>query len=349
MFAAAGGNPLCHAQQTVATFGGEPGPAPDDAPTAPDSTCMRTVCFGGRATAKGLVKLVQMQIGLDDYPDASFVAPWRPVEDFTDHLTGAARDDLYVYFADNRTQLIYRKAINAAPADPATSLPNPFVPADPGFNLGAVMMWNGRFYWTDYNSDTADIYSINPDGTSSYYEGGFASSGKVVKLVGYTYRATALTFRDALFALTADRQLIRMDRNPSAPRVVLATGITDFAIRDEFQVVPPSSSPVSRPSMPRRGRRTSGRQHPARHVVGHQRRRRHYQHNLYGHGNKPTATDVGRRGDATNVYWSEQPISFNGTFGYSLGNYSMYRQLRPATTPNRPAAWTSSTLAPTRA
>lgn len=147
------------------------------------------------------------------------------------------RDDQYVYYADNHDGRLYKKAINAQVTDPPIEIPTPLTPLASGFQFGAMMMWNGRLYWTDNNANEFRINSITPDGTGFQNDltAGYASAGNhVKKLVGFTYNKTLFSYVDALFILTDDGTLFRQDVNPRAyDLITVDSGVLDFALRDE--------------------------------------------------------------------------------------------------------------------
>jgi len=254
------------------------------------------------------------------------VAASRPVLSCDHQISGAGRDDLFFYFAADKR--IYSKALTAAPTDPAQELTTAFTPLDSQHDLGAAMFWNGRFYWTDYQDlgSSFDIWSINPDGTGAQLV--LSGSGyKVLKMVGYTYTASFLNFTDAIFFLTSDGQLIRLDVNPSAAPVVLATGITDFAIRDESAQAGPFFTFFTEVYA------TTGQKY-----------------NLNGSTPPGTLIKMNATGsslttfytataqnqltsvaaDSVNLYWTEQPVVCPPPFACSLGDYSIYRQSSPS-------------------
>ncbi len=146
------------------------------------------------------------------------------------------RDDAYVYYADNNTGRLYKKAVNAQTTDAPMEIPTPYTPLNSGFQFGAMMMWNGRLYWTDNNANQFQVNSINPDGTGANNDltAGYGGGNHVKKLVGFTYEPSLFTFVDALFILTDDGTLFRQDVNPRAyDLITVDSGVLDFALRNE--------------------------------------------------------------------------------------------------------------------
>lgn len=162
--------------------------------------------------------------------------PSRVVEDCTVHFSGVARDDLYLYYGSNGR--IYRKAVRAGTADPASEMPAPpYTPTPDGWEMGPLALLNGVLYWTDSNGSQFRVFSMNPDGTNPQFL--MTGNGpKITKMVAYTYSVSLLNWVDALFLLNQTGGLLRCDVNPAGSSVVtLAAGVTDFAIRAESSTV----------------------------------------------------------------------------------------------------------------
>ncbi|MBI3871357.1 MAG: hypothetical protein HY299_22725 [Verrucomicrobia bacterium] len=150
--------------------------------------------------------------------------PRTIASDCHSHFQYVVQDDSYVFFIDNGRH--YRKAQNASPADPAQLLP---ITTQPGSTLGAMMILNGRLYWTETAGGSISIWSNNPDGSDQQY---FLSlSGSVVtKIAAFTYR-DGIQFIDAICVLTGGGELFKWNYNPRASLVQrLAINVTDFSI-----------------------------------------------------------------------------------------------------------------------
>ncbi len=174
------------------------------------------------------------RIGLLGYASYPPLAPQYVMRDCVAVPAAAVRDDAYVYYTDNHDGRLYKKAVNAQITDPSIEIPTPLTPLASGFTFGAMMMWNGRLYWTDNNTIEFRVNSINPDGTG-YQNDLTASYGShVKKIVGFTYEPSLFTFIDALFILMDDGTLFRQDVNPRAyDMITVDTGVLDFVLRDE--------------------------------------------------------------------------------------------------------------------
>ena len=178
-------------------------------------------------------------IGLEGYAGtpARYV-----VKDCAVDAAGVVRDDAFVYYTDNNSRRLYKKALAAQPTDPPVEIPTPFTPLAAGATFGAMMMWNGRLYWTDNNTNEFRVNSINPDGsaptnelTAGYAETPTYPTGNHVRNSwGLSYTRLLLHHVDALFILTDDGALFRQDVNPPAyDLVTVDSGVQDFALRDE--------------------------------------------------------------------------------------------------------------------
>jgi hypothetical protein len=146
------------------------------------------------------------------------------------------RDYAYVYYTDNNTGRLYKKAITAQPGDPPTEIPTPATPLTSGFQFGAMMSWNGRLYWTDNNANELRVHSINPDGTSPRDDlvAGVLGGNIVKRIIGFSYHSSSFAYVDAMFILTTSGKLYRWDTNPQAFDLVqVDTGVLDFALRNE--------------------------------------------------------------------------------------------------------------------
>ena len=251
-----------------------------------------------------------------------------PVFNQTSHIAGVACDAEYFYFADNQSRRIYYKTLWASSNDPAYEISTPYTPPAGGYSFGAAMLWNGSFYWSDYNGTYFDILAFNPNNSGSQYVR-LGTGNKIVKMAGFTYNASTFSYTDAIFALTADGVLLRMDVNPvGSQNVVLATGVTDFAIRGESQSVFPAGFSFFTIVYAATGQKVNlnGSTPPgallainaASGAVS----------TIYTASGQDQITSVTL--DTTNIYWTQQPVTCNPPFGCLLGDYSIYRQSRPA-------------------
>ena len=150
-----------------------------------------------------------------------YVSASRPVLSCDYQISGGTRDNLNFYFAANKR--IYSKWLGASRNDPAQELATIYTPLDNQHDLGAVTLFNGRFYWTDYDNTGSNftLYSINTDGSDAQLLG-LGQGYKVIKMIGYTYHTTSFHYVDAMFLLTADGSLIRWNLNPPAPPIFAA-------------------------------------------------------------------------------------------------------------------------------
>ncbi|HXJ57806.1 MAG TPA: hypothetical protein VNU68_14205, partial [Verrucomicrobiae bacterium] len=151
-------------------------------------------------------------------------------------LPNVVRDDNYVYFADSNQGRIYKKAVNR----PATELPieivTPFSPFPPGA-LGPIALWKETLYWTEYRGGLFWLSSMDTDGGNRQFYG-VGPGTAITKMVGFSYRS-GTSFVDALFIL-ANGNLIRFTLIPGGAWQ-MASGISDFAIRNESVVGPQQS------------------------------------------------------------------------------------------------------------
>src|SRR5579859_3758682 len=128
--------------------------------------------------------------------DGQNAYPSIPVLSQSMQVSGAARDSEYFYFADNDSGRIYRVPIWSPNNAPPTEIPTIYTPPASGYSLGAVMLFQGLFYWSDYNGTYFDIMAYHPDGTGIDYVK-FGSGNKIIKMVGYTYNTSTFTYADA--------------------------------------------------------------------------------------------------------------------------------------------------------
>jgi hypothetical protein len=146
------------------------------------------------------------------------------------------QDGTYYYYTDNNTGQLYRKALNAKTTDPSTAIPAMYAPLQSGWQFGAMMLYNGRLYWSlNLPGNLILVCSMNPDGTDQTREanlGEFYAGNHVKKLVGDSYTAGV----DALFILTDAGDLYRQDIGSPDSLVTLDTGVLDFVIRDEIEL-----------------------------------------------------------------------------------------------------------------
>jgi hypothetical protein len=266
--------------------------------------------------------------------------PLEVLSDCTVVMPGITRDDSWFFYSN--AGRLWRKAANSSPSDAPQEIPAPpFTPLGAGMEMGAMMNWNGRIYWSDTTSGFFDIMSVNADTTGSRYEL-LGTGNKIVKLMGYTYTSSSGFLGspvDAFFILTAAGVLMRYDVNPRAASIVtLATGVTDFAIREESFTAFPFFSrstavyaaigqrtglqPTTPPGKVIRINAASG----ATSVV--------YNAQLQ---NQVTSIAV----DVNNLYLVEQPIVGCGElFGCLLGtSSSLRRQQNPANNGNSSNPW----------
>lgn len=251
-----------------------------------------------------------------------------PIFNQTSHIAGVARDSEYFYFADNQSRRIYHETLWGGPNNSPYEIPTPYTPPASGYSFGAAMMWNGLFYWSDYNGTYFDIMAFNPDGSGSQYVR-LGTGNKIVKMVGFTYNTSTFTYADSIFALTADGVLLRMDVNPvNSQNVVLATGVTDFAIRSESEFLPPFSFSFFTTVYASTGQTTglNGTTPPGTLLAINPADGTTSTIYTAPAQNQITSVAV----DTTNIYWTEQPVTCGSPFGCLLGDYSTYRQSRPA-------------------
>ncbi len=264
------------------------------------------------------------QIGYNhNFPSA---LPTIPVFNTTSRIAGVARDSVYFYFTDNQSRRIYRKVVWASQNSPATEIPTAYTPLASGYTFGAAMLWNGRFYWSDSDGSYFDIMSYDPNsGDVGYVRRG--SGKQIVKLVGHTY-GNFFSSTDAIFALTATGDLWRMDINPPGPlNVLLATNVTvtDFAIRDESQFVPPISFKFFTTVYASTGQRFPNSGTPPGTLLAINAAGGSVS-TIYTAPAQDQITAV--TADSANIYWTEQPVTCNPPFACLLGDYSLYRQSR---------------------
>ena len=265
------------------------------------------------------------QIGFNIAAQNAF--PFVPILSENYLITGAAMDPEYVYFADNKSRQIYHSVLWGPTNAGVNAISTPFTPPASGYNFGAVMFWNGLFYWSDYNGTSWDVYSFSPTNSSTQYVW-LGSGNKLVKMVGFTYNTSPFTYTDAIFALTADGTLVRMDINPQGTfDVVLATNVTDFAIRDESEFHPPFSFSFFTTVYAATGQTTSVNGSTPPGTLLAINADTGAASTIYTASGQDQITSVAV--DTTNIYWTEQPVTCNPPFGCILGDYSIYRQSRP--------------------
>ena len=130
--------------------------------------------------------------------------PLEVLSDCTVVMPGITRDDSWFFYSN--AGRLWRKAANSTPSDAPQEIPAPpFTPLGAGMEMGAMMNWNGRIYWSDTTSGFFDIMSMNADTTGIRYEL-LGTGNKIVKLVGYTYTSSSGFLGspvDAFFILTA--------------------------------------------------------------------------------------------------------------------------------------------------
>lgn len=261
--------------------------------------------------------------------------PSRVVEDCTVHFSGVARDDLYLYYGSNGR--IYRKAVSAGAADPATELPAPpYTPTPAGREMGPLALLNGVLYWTDSNGSEFGVFSMNMDGTNPQLL--MTGNGpKVTKMVAYTYSASFLNWVEALFMLNQTGTLLRYDVNPAGSFVVtLATaGVTDFAIRDEsatagsfitfFTTVYAATGQLYglQQSTP------PGQVLAINAVTGNTTI-------ACTNGAQDQVTSIAA--DNLNLYFTVQPVDWDPLFGYLLGSPSIWRKSDASSYPHPDSA-----------
>lgn len=248
----------------------------------------------------------------------------HPVFACSNVIEGVTRDDLRFYFAANRR--LYTKAAWGLTGDPAQEIPTQYTPPPAGWDLGAMMLWQGRIYWTDYSGTSFRIRSVNPDGSDALHVR-LGTGGKVLKILGYSYRVSNFAFKDAIFVLTADSRLTRCDMSP-ATNVVLATGVTDFDIREESANVFPNGFTSYTAVHVAQGEKYNVNQSSSPGTLAMINAASGTITPYYAASNQNQITSVAL--DTNNVYWTEQPVVCPPLFICSLGDYSLYRQSRPA-------------------
>jgi len=323
---------FCRAQQTIVTFISptEGGPAPDSADYSVgfelDPT--NTVWWWTGFSQGGEIPF-DCEFG-NSYAGTSSV-PNMLVEDQNYLITGTAHDTYYFnnyFFADDRSGQLYYGELwggtNYAPVEVST----PYTPPPSGYHMGTMMNWNNNIYWSDYNGTYFDIMSFVADSftETQYVRGG--TGNKIIKMVGFTYNTSTFTYADAIFALTADGQLLRMDINPQAATVVLATNVTDFAIRDESQHVFPFGFDFYTTIYAATGQKNNLSSTTPPGTLVAINAETGASNTIYTASGQNQITSVTT--DTTNIYWTEQPVTCNPPFGCLLGDYSIYRQSRPA-------------------
>lgn len=251
--------------------------------------------------------------------------PRNLASDCTSHFQYAVRDNANVYFVNNGRH--YSKAVNAGASDPAQLLPTSITA---GFQPGAMVLWNGRLYWTQSNGSTFDLWSVNLDGTGQQYFGSGSGSG-IKKLSVFKYGPFSNSQTTALCLLTQAGILLRWDIDPAGtPIATLASGVWDFAIRNESRFIP--GSPISRFATVyaihnnQKELLTVNAETLATSVI--------YPYNEPIGDNELEAVAV----DSRNVYLIKQPIVCN-PFCSPVGNYNLFRQYRPPSDLDNSRPW----------
>lgn len=149
----------------------------------------------------------------------------------------AVRDDLYVYYFQNRQ--LYRKALSAAESDPGTVFATP--PHTPTLFTGQdgayLEIANGRLWFGRYRTDIdrIDIFSIKTDGSESLQSvtSITGAGAHIRKMKWYTY-AGAGGSGEALAILLANGKLYRHHVTGGGGTVFLWVRITDFSVHRRF-------------------------------------------------------------------------------------------------------------------
>ncbi|MBI1842659.1 MAG: hypothetical protein HYR88_17610 [Verrucomicrobia bacterium] len=250
---------------------------------------------------------------------------------------GVARNDAYIFFSDQLH--LYRKSVNAQLADPIQEviLP-PYTPLSKPAEMGAMMYWQDRLYYSFSDGNFFNIVSVKPDLTDSRYEL-LGTGGKLRKLVGASYTTGLFNPpRDAFFILTEGGLLLRYDLNPKATQVTqLATGVTDFVLREESfssQLFFTRSTAVYAAIGQRSGLTPSTPSGGVRRISADSGASR----SVYDATGQRQVTSV--EADANNLYLVEQAVSCGGIFGCFLDNAAATkRQGNPAHNGNSAASW----------
>jgi hypothetical protein len=161
--------------------------------------------------------------------------PHPLISDCAVNFPGITRNDSYAFYTFNGR--LWRRAINSIPTDPYEEISAPpYTPLSGKYEMGAMTTYNGRVYWSDSDGNYFDIVSMKEDATDFRYEL-LGNGSKIRKLqVAYYWSGTGLfgSTTLAFFILNEGGELLRFDLDPKGTTVQkLASGVTDFAIRDE--------------------------------------------------------------------------------------------------------------------
>src|SRR5262249_6319753 len=162
-------------------------------------------------------------------------------EDCAARFMFVTRDDVYAYYVNSGR--IERRATGTFPA--GGSLPFGTGP-DPGNQLGPITVVDNLLYWSEWDGTNFQIFRVPADNSGPPEPVLGARSRPITRLVFHRVPALHVFdparpetpfYYDALFLLTDDGRLLKYDFNFFQRFNVLATGVSDFALRDELQVV----------------------------------------------------------------------------------------------------------------
>jgi K319L-like, PKD domain len=262
--------------------------------------------------------------------------PNKPIDDCSIAIAGAAGDQYsWLYFAasSSSTGGVYRTISWKSSDDPP--IPLQVFPLSQGLDVGALTLYNGKIYWSVHNSTYFSVRSMDPNGSNVSFVL-VHPGGRLIKIAGFSYPVGSFQNVDVLFMLTATGDLIRFDFGVSSAGTLIASDVTDFALRHESVDLGIGGFLSYSALYYTTGRSVYEGKAPGSLVrvnIGTGASAVLYTAPQNSH-NQLTAVGV----DDQNIYWNEQPMGCDPQLGCSLMDGYLYRRSDPADHSTPPSA-----------